>query len=264
MLEQELLGRSFVKRKYNERLQKLLNGRSIAAIEYKHRNISAVLDELDFPSIAGYKSLDHFQGILADEVAMQLERAESLLALAGRAVVASAAPPRPIRSVEDVFVPVPAADKKSSQVYEAPQRTYTPILGKNYLRLEAANASLGSAGEKFVLEVEHKRLWEMGLRHLAERIEHVSRVRGDGLGYDIASFEENGEERFIEVKTTRYGPLTPFYASSREVLVSRELAPRYSLYRLFKFESKPRIFVLPGAITASCVLEPMQFRARPR
>ena len=40
---------------------------------------------------------------------------------------------------------------------------------------------------------------------LAARVDRVSETRGDGLGYDVLSFETSGRERLIEVKTTNYG-----------------------------------------------------------
>jgi len=71
------------------------------------------------------------------------------------------------------------------------------------------------------MRFEHERLWRAGKRKLAECIDHVAKTKGDGLGYGIRSFAESGEERFIEVKTTRYGSLTPFFASGNEGLKSR-------------------------------------------
>ena len=63
---------------------------------------------------------------------------------------------------------------------------------------------MGQAGELFALDAEHRRLWEAGEPRLAGRIERAARVRGDGRGYDIASFEVGGRERLIEVKTTNF------------------------------------------------------------
>ncbi len=73
----------------------------------------------------------------------------------------------------------------------------------DYLALEARNQSLGKAGEELVLRVEMDRLRREGASRLADRIEHVSHTRGDGLGYDVLSFESTGRERLIEVKTRR-------------------------------------------------------------
>ncbi len=127
--------------------------------------------------------------------------------------------------------------------------------------MEARNASLGAAGEEFVLDVEHRRLWEAGCRPYAERIEHVSKTQGDGLGYDIRSFDVDGRDRLIEVKTTALGVLTPFYATPREVAVSEERQVDYHLYRVFKFRDNPKIFSLTGSLRTSVRLEPSQFKA---
>jgi hypothetical protein len=105
------------------------------------------------------------------------------------------------------------------------------------------------------------RLRQLGHRRLSEKVEHVARTQGDGLGYDILSFESNGRERLIEVKTTRYGDMTPFFATRNEVEVSERQAASYRLYRVFKFEKKPRLFILPGALRQSVILEPVTYRA---
>ena len=80
-----------------------------------------------------------------------------------------------------------------------------PQQGVDYLAIEAANRSLGPAGEEFVLRFEVARLVRAGQERLAVMVELVSETRGDGLGYDVLSFEISGRERLIEVKTTSYG-----------------------------------------------------------
>jgi hypothetical protein len=109
--------------------------------------------------------------------------------------------------------------------------------------------------------VEDRRLRSTGHKQLAERIEHVSRSQGDGLGYDILSFETDGRERLIEVNTTSFGAMTPFFASKREVAVSEERAQNFNLYRVFKFSEAPKIFILQGSLRDSCDLDAVQFRA---
>jgi hypothetical protein len=120
------------------------------------------------------------------------------------------------------------------------------------------------AGERFVMEYEHERLWRAGKRNLAERIEHTASARGDGLGYDIASFETDGRERLIEVKTTRFGAQTPFFATRGEVDFSESRKDEYQLYRLFGFVKAPRLFVLAGSLRDVCALEPALFSGFPR
>ena len=82
--------------------------------------------------------------------------------------------------------------------------------------------------------------------------------------YDILSYEANGGERFIEVKTTKYGSETPFFVSRNEVATSERLAPQYQVYRLFSFRKAPRLYTLAGAIGSTCRLSAASFLALPK
>lgn len=259
MLESELRGQPFNKKEHNRRLQAVLRDRSAGAIEFKHQNISAVLIELGFPYIEGYKPRVNYQELLKLEVSSRLGADVSVTQAAQQIVDAPATEVTLLRDLADIVVPPPVRERP--RVAERRVMPPIPRRGINYLERDARNASLGAAVEQFALEVEHRRLWEAGLRTLAERIEHVSRTQGDGLGYDILSFEENGRERLIEVKTTSFGAMTPFFASRREVTTSEERSGDFSLYRVFKFRETPRLFVLPGSLRESCILDAVQFQA---
>ncbi|MCK6427585.1 MAG: DUF3883 domain-containing protein, partial [Burkholderiaceae bacterium] len=135
-------------------------------------------------------------------------------------------------------------------------------LRRDYLDREARNRSLGTAGEAFVVEFERYRLHAVGAKRLSERVEHVSDTRGDGLGYDVLSFETDGRERFIEVKTTAFGKETPFFISRSEVEFSGAFADQFHLYRLFDFRRRPRMFDLAGDVQQRCSLDAVSFLAR--
>ena len=137
-----------------------------------------------------------------------------------------------------------------------------PRLAVNYLEREARNNALGRAGEEFVINFEQARLMKVRRDELASKIVHIARERGDGEGYDVLSYEESGAERLIEVKTTKYGRETPFFVSSNEVGVSQERAKHYHLYRLFEFRAAPRLFMLHGALSDTCSLDPTSYIAR--
>lgn len=259
MLEHELRGEPYNKREHNRRLQQQLHRRSAGAIEFKHANISAILIELGFPYIDGYKPRANYQELLKEELVARLTL-DGSVARAAAVAVESPVHEKPIlHDLSDIFVPAPVRDR--SAVYERQISRPPPRLGVNYLEMEARNRSLGLAGEEFAVSIEHRRLWEGGHRNLADRIEHVSRTRGDGLGYDILSFETNGRERLIEVKTTAFGAMTPFFASSAEVRVSEEQSASFRLFRIHKFREAPKLFVLEGSLRESCRLDPMQYRA---
>ncbi|MGQ0650145.1 MAG: DUF3883 domain-containing protein [Gemmatimonadaceae bacterium] len=261
MLEYELRGEPYNKREHNRGLQTLLRGRSPGAIEFKHANISAVMIELGFPYIDGYKPRANYQDDLRDEVTTQVAAARTVEEAAQRVVEAPAISASPPASLAEVFVPPPVRERVRARAYERPAPHARR--GVDYLAMEARNRSLGAAGEAFALEVEHRRLWEAGRRDLAERIEHVSQTRGDGLGYDIHSYESDGRDRLVEVKTTAFGALTPFFASLREVAVSEARRTEFSLYRLFLFREAPKVFVLPGSLRDTCRLDVAQYRASP-
>jgi hypothetical protein len=261
MLEHEFRGEPFNKSEHNRRLQAILSNRSEGAIEFKHCNISAILIEIGFPYVDGYKPRGNYQELLKDEVSVYLDLHADIVAFAQAIVDAPVVDFSEPLSIDDIFVPAPSRDRTHA-TYEKRESSFPILRNVNYLEREARNSSLGLAGEKFVLDVEHRRLWELGLRSLAERIEHVAKTQGDGLGYDIVSYDEDGRERLIEVKTTAFGSMTPFFASAKEVSVS-DTREGFHLYRVFKFRETPRIFSLPGPLRESCTLDAVQFRVKP-
>ena len=73
MLRDELLAFPINKAAHNERLRRLLQGRSKASVEFKHANISAVLTLHGYPYIDGYKPSFNFQALLEQVVLEYLE-----------------------------------------------------------------------------------------------------------------------------------------------------------------------------------------------
>src|SRR3954468_12005590 len=67
MLADEFAGRPFNKAEHNRALQEL-TGRNHASVEFKHGNISAVLELLGIPTIRGYRPRPNFQNALIDGV----------------------------------------------------------------------------------------------------------------------------------------------------------------------------------------------------
>jgi len=145
----------------------------------------------------------------------------------------------------------PPQSKPKDQVLEPAPRT-SP-LATNYLEREARNRQLGLAGEEFVINFERARLISINRELLASRIQHVSKLRGDGDGFDVLSFEDSGAERLIEVKTTKYGRETPFFLSRNELSVSQFRSTQYLLYRVFGFRDRPQLFTLKGALSTTCI-----------
>lgn len=263
MLRLELTGEKYNKTQHRRALMTQLNHRTDSSVELKHQNISAVLIEMGIPYIDGYKPRFNYQRtLLPSVIASQLKARPALQALFAQD--SQTTPDVP--TVQDFLTameapPAPEMRKAPAGVAESPT-LYNPA-GINDLELEARNRSLGEAGEHFVINYERARLIHAGKDALADRIEQVSATVGPSAGFDIRSFELSGTDRFIEVKTTKYGKNTPFFVSPNELLFSKDNAARYFLYRIFRFRVAPRVFALQGHLGKSCVLTPSEFVARP-
>jgi hypothetical protein len=255
MLNAEARGEQRVKADVNLALQGLLPARSRGSIEYKLQNVSAVLDELHLPFIDGYKPARNFQSDLRDAVA---EWAAGNHSIAEQlASYGDAPPPANLPSVRlrDVLVERPMATR-------GPRRGLSITQGAWGALRDAQLRILGEAGEQWVNGLERAELNAAGRDDLARHVEWISRDRGDGFGYDIASFEPDGSPIQIEVKTTNLGPRSPFYVTRNEVTKSEELAASYRLYRVFDFARDPRLFVVPGSVALGFSIEPMVYEAR--
>ncbi len=191
MLESELRGETYNKTEHRRALLRLLSDRSPAAIERKHQNISAVLRDLGHPWIDGYKPLGNYQRLLFDVVRRRLDVDHTVADLVER-VLSEEVDALRLDDPLSAWTDPPDRGKSSdlpSTVHEQ-IGTHSPVK-IDYLRREALNSKLGLAGEEFVLRFEAERLQAAGKKRLADRIDHVSRSKGDGLGYDILSFDES-------------------------------------------------------------------------
>jgi hypothetical protein len=263
MLRAELAGEPYSKAEHNLSLRPLLGNRSKSSVEFKHRNISAVLADMSQPYIGGYKPASNFQkAVLPQAVDDYLSRhPEFFDSLADGAVLnPSVAPTVEGRAVEDIFEPPP----EQIIVPGGDERPWLSRRGKkiDFARRDAANRLLGQLGEGFAVEVEKRRLLHFGRDDLAAKVEWVAQTCGDGVGFDVLSFDESSDgEKFIKVKTTGLGKHFPFYVSANEVRCSEDCSERFHLYRVFDFARLPRIYVVVGALSRECRLEPVQYRA---
>lgn len=259
MLKLELTGQTYNKAAHNRALQEILPRRNRGSIEFKHANISAVLLQANCMFIAGYKPRWNFNSRLVEVVERWLEEDREFDRLALAAAERSATAPG---IAEEIEILVDAPKRKEPVVSEVKEPRRRVAVKRDYLERESRNRSLGAAGEQFVADYEARRLHKAGKKALANRIEHVSKSRGDGLGYDILSFETDGRERFVEVKTTAFGIETPFYVSRNEVRFSAECSHQFVLSRVHQFFSKaPRLFELHGALEDSVKLDPVSYLA---
>lgn len=259
MLEQS--GQDYSKAEHRRGLLPKMNARTPAAVELKHQNISAILMEHGWQNIPGYKPRGNYQRLLADVVA---ERIMGDRKFANAAEIAADQPAEVplLTTIEGILVerPVLAQSLQSGHApYFVAQK---PVFIRDYLDREARNSSLGLAGEKFVVEFEQRRLHGLGKKALANNVEHVAATKGDGLGFDVRSYDETGRECFIEVKTTAWGKETPFFISRNELEFSKVYPEQFHLYRVFQFRKSPHLFDMPGVVERNCLLDPISYVGR--
>lgn len=256
MLALEARGDTYSKTDHRDRLKAQLRERSDGSVEFKHQNTSAVLDELGLPFIRGYKPRSNVQDLLREVVREMIEARRNTLSAVVDDFEQVRRPSDPNFRAALVEAPVVEADVPSPS-----RRTRLPRK-LDYAARDEHNHALGHAGEGWSVGFESQRLTDLERADLAKRVDWVSHRLGDGAGYDIQSFEHDAAERYIEVKTTNGGALTPFVLSANEIAFSQEMGPAFCLYRLFDYGTMPRLFILRGDLTAQLALTPLDFRAR--
>jgi hypothetical protein len=226
-------------------------GREAGSIEVKLQNVSAVLSRLEMDFARGLKPRFNIQQSLSDAVERYLDGNPALLF--GEPKLPALDP----SEVVEVPIPGPAPVKPKLE------RTVERIAKKyNFAERDARNRKLGALGEQLVCEREKMKLLRAGKDKLADRVRWVSQLDGDGVGYDIRSFDPSGEERLIEVKTTDGPATTDFFISRTEREVSLERADVWRLHRVHLFSSTPRVFVMPPPLEQSVSLTAESWRAR--
>ena len=134
------------------------------------------------------------------------------------------------------------------------------VVNVDFLKRAVTSKMNGNSGELLTIAYEVNKLKKLGID---KEVIHRS-LEGDGHGYDIESYNENGEKIFIEVKTTVGGLNTSFDVSINEVLVSNNKGKLYYVYRLFNYDKElnsAEFFVLNGPIEKHFNLTATQYLA---
>ena len=121
----------------------------------------------------------------------------------------------------------------------------------------------GLKGEEIAVVIEQEFFESIGRKDLAQKVRHVSAEDGDGLGYDVLSFFENGKEKYIEVKSTTTSLSSPFYLSRNELGFLNEHNEDAFIYRVLVSDDTPQIMSYSGAeILEKNELIPVQYMVK--
>ena len=180
MLNDEVVGIPFNKAAHNRLLRSKID-RSEGSIEFKHRNISAVLDKLGLQTVRGYWPAQNFQTAIIDAIERYLvanpaaQHPEALVAgFSEQAQLFVGSPP--------ALSPIVPMRKDVEQLV----RKFNPV------ERDFRNRKLGREGEELVLHFERQRLQIQDRVDLAKKVKWISQEEGDGAGYDILSFDHQG------------------------------------------------------------------------
>jgi hypothetical protein len=253
MLRLELSGQSYVKSQRNAALRQIVK-RSRGSVEFKHQNISAVLQRLGFPCIIGYKPRPNLQKSLISAIDRHYHSIMRVASVVPEQITTGFA------EAQDLLFEQPPQKRAMENIqttddFERLVRKFDPA------ERDFRNRALGKQGEELVFNSERNRLLKTNF-DLANKVRWVSRDDGDGAGFDIMSFEADGRKRLIEVKTTVGGQSTPFYISRNEVDLSCEQPEAFKLIRLYDFSRTPRAFELSPLLESHVNLETNSFIAK--
>jgi hypothetical protein len=248
MLSADISGQPYVKSRHSAALMVQI-GRTHRSVEFKHQNISAVLDELGMPWIPGYKPKRNYQNAIFDAIDRYLTKNPAALD-----PVPTLPPPPPLPA--EIFVAPPTLT-----VEPIPERLQRLVQKFDPVERDYRNHSLGKAGEGFVVDLERRRLNEADRPDLARKVRWVSAEDGDGAGYDVLSFNMGGRERLIEVKTTNGSARTPFFLTRNECGLATERPADWRIYRVHLFARSPRIFAITPPLENTVKLTPETWRA---
>lgn len=108
-------------------------------------------------------------------------------------------------------------------------------------------ALIGLAGENYIMEIEDMKLSELFGDNFESYPKHQS-IISDSFHYDILSKDENGEDIYIEVKTTTHLKSEQgskiFYISTEEMNFYNRNKKKFKLYRVYDVDGTPSYEIL--------------------
>ena len=255
MLGAELASLTFSKAERNRALQVLIPRRR-GSIEFKHQNISAVMLGLGQPWIVGYKPAANFKNALIDGVLRRLDDMPRWL----QPKRLSPQERDSVRETPPLWIGPPPTQRNEPPPID-PVLMASIGLKYDVAERDGRNRILGKAGEETILDHERRNLALSGRDDLADKVRWTAVQDGDGFGYDISSFETDGRQRLIEVKTTNGWDRTPFHITRNELAVAEARRDNWHLVRVWDFARGPKAFALRPPLEAYAELTATSFLA---
>lgn len=126
----------------------------------------------------------------------------------------------------------------------------------NHIQNNKENKHIGDLGELFVIQFEREKLRKANKPKLVKKVAHHAKDKGDGLGYDVLSYDEAGNKMYIEVKATKGNKNSPFFITRNELERSKQEEANFFIYRVYNFNDetmKGDVLVIQGDVSSLCV-----------
>lgn len=262
MLDAELQGEMYSKADHRNRIKKELGEKEDHVVDDAHHHISAVLAETGLPFVDNFPPREGTPKSLEKAVQEFIETHPELVeALWLDDVPGHGSIPVELDDARAHWVPLPEPEDFKPSRREP---WHPSAVNEIDFRLrESYNSNLSASGERFVMAFERARLREAGQKEKAKEVAWLSQTYGESFGYDIKSFEDDGSERFICVKTTNYGSRFPFTLSVQELERAQQNPKHFYIYRVFQMSRGAKVFLLPATQLELRKLQPVAFRAWP-
>ena len=136
--------------------------------------------------------------------------------------------------------------------------------GINYSEQQAISQKIGDRGEELVLRNEIEKIKQWGLPdEILSKVRRVS-LESDDYGFDILSFDKDGNERYLEVKTTKTnGKNFSFILTKNEFEQAKKYGNKYSFVIVFDILNNPHIWYMGNPFAEEpykVKIQPFQYR----
>ncbi len=145
---------------------------------------------------------------------------------------------------------------------EPPQEKYRFGKKIDWDNLNEKRKITGIEGEELVMILEEEYLKSINRSDLASQIRHISKEEGDGLGYDILSYFDDGRKKYIEVKSTKSSIETPFTISQNELSFLEDHYDDAFIYRVLLDGEESKVNVRPAYEVLESNITPIVFRVK--
>lgn len=167
----------------------------------------------------------------------------------------------PAASLRDRLIKRDKPEGKHSELPEI-ERTFNEV-DIEYERLKQAQKDLGDKGEALVKLNEILYLKSINRNEEADKVIIVK----DGKGYDVLSFDDEGNEKYIEVKTTTGSKYSTFYLSQNEFDFMKFNKGKYVIYRIYNYNeslNNGEFFEVKGHCENQLLFQPIQYKVHLR